>query len=97
MINPQEAAKRNDVLYAGQLAAAEKKVDAELSRVYGTGRSVSIDVDAIGLFDHHLREKLMDRYRANGWEVKHHSDQREQTSYYTFVARRHENHDYFSR
>lgn len=97
MISPKEAAKRNDALYADQLAAAEKKIDAELARSYGTGRSVSIDTDSIGLKDHHLREKLMARYRSNGWEIKHHSDQREQSSYYTFTARKHESTDYFNR
>jgi hypothetical protein len=88
MITPQHAAKKNDEIYAESLKLAEQYVDKALARNYASGRSVQIDVDEIPLKDYYLREKLIDRYRASGWEVEHRSDQREQTSYYTFSAAR---------
>jgi len=85
MITPQDAAKENDRIHADELAAAEKAVDRALAQSFSTGRPVTIAGSTIKL-DYHLRKKLIERYERAGWEVKHHSDQRD-GDYYEFSAR----------
>jgi len=87
MISPKDASKKNDQDHAEQLKAAEEKIDKILARGYSSGGAVCIDTERFDL-EYSLRERLIDRYRKSGWEVKHHSDQREQTCYYKFNARR---------
>ncbi len=88
MITPQEAAKQNDKLHADQLAAAEKAIDSILASRFISGRSVSIDAKAIPIKDSPLREKLLARYKAAGWSIKHDTgDQRDWYDHYVFSAR----------
>jgi len=85
MITPGDAARQNDEIHSEQLAAAEKAIDAVLSRSFSSGRSVSIEGKAIPISDYYLRKKLIDRYRKAGWKVEHTDSQRE-GSHYSFSA-----------
>jgi hypothetical protein len=86
MITPDAAANRNDKIHEEQLAAAEKAVDKLLADGFSTGRPLSIDCNVVCSLDCTLRKRLMDKYRAAGWDVKEYDDQRDGLSY-TFSAK----------
>lgn len=73
MITPDEAIQKNSVNHEHMLVAAEKAVDDLLACSF-TGKPFNIDGDVIHVLrgDPVLHQKLMDRYRAVGWEVTEH-------------------------
>ena len=91
-ISPKDAAAENDQNSNAKLAAAEKKLDAALKSAYRTRRAVHIEGSTLKTWlpDWVDQRDLLDRYRAAGWEVKNHSDQREGTDYYVFTSKRDE-------
>ena len=87
-ISPKDAATKNDQDSSAELAAAEKKLDAALKSAYRTRRAVHIEGSTLKVWlpDWVDQRDLLDRYRAAGWEVEHHSCQKEGTNYYVFSA-----------
>jgi hypothetical protein len=83
MIRPEEVLRPNEDDEA-TIKRIEAAIDAEIKRQGRyKGSSINIDYDLFGK-DHVIRQELLARYRKAGWNIRHESDQREQTSYYVF-------------
>ena len=88
-ITPAAAAKHLDKSDAVSIEAAEKWLDGILARSYRSGGSVIIESsDLRKKVPYALLDRFFKPYRKAGWNIRHFSCQRDQTSTYTFSAKK---------
>ena len=75
-ITPEQAAARNDQNSEQRLAKAEEELDEMLRSGFRTGTCITLRKLPLS-DDHWLRQKLLARYRAAGWEIKSGHDPRD--------------------
>lgn len=82
-ISPKNLVTRIRENSADALAAAEKKTDKALEERFDWQYSVSISTSITGNLPPPVKEDFLNKYRAAGWDVTYHSDQRD-GDFYTF-------------